>query len=154
MKLVREPAVAGMFYPANKNELHDQVRNYIRKASVKPYSSIQAIIAPHAGYMYSGASAGYAYKVLTTKQFKRALVLAPAHRVGGFTCSAGDYKAYKTPLGEMAVDTDVVAEFLKKDGFDFYPEAHASEHSLEVQVPFIQILNPDAKGLLKTIFID
>ncbi|MCD4651917.1 MAG: AmmeMemoRadiSam system protein B [Candidatus Cloacimonetes bacterium] len=142
MKTVRPSAVSGMFYPKDKEELQSQVENFIAQAKTESFSPIQAVIAPHAGYFYSGTCAGYAYKALSQKQFKRVLILAPAHRVGGFTCSVGDYRAYSTPLGEIAVDEEVTAEFLTHDGFDFHPQAHASEHALEVQLPFLQILNP------------
>ncbi len=146
MSSVRKPVVAGMFYTSNKARLEREVNDYINRANVERYDGdLLGVITPHAGYVYSGSCAGYAFKALMDKDFDTAVIIAPSHRVGGFTCSVGDYDAYLTPLGEIKTDRILIEKLLDSEHLSFFPLAHEMEHSLEVQIPFLQVAKPEAK---------
>lgn len=145
MQTVRQPAVAGMFYPGSADELEDQVRGFLRTA--KPARHIpKAIIAPHAGYMYSGAIAGSAYASL--QQIKhhvdRVILLGPCHREYVAGIAASTATAFTTPLGEVVLDQGSIRTIVEKFDFVEYSDsAHQLEHSLEVQLPFLQAILSD-----------
>lgn len=140
MTQVKRPAVAGMFYPADPQELRALLQGLF--AGVHPDSGERplALVAPHAGYQYSGPIAAAAYATLApwTEQIKRVVVLAPSHRVpfsGIATSSADDFE---TPLGLIPVDRDAVAAVERLPGVQRLDQAFAQEHALEVQLPFLQ----------------
>jgi hypothetical protein len=142
----RIPAVAGMFYPQDPERLRAEVSGFLGAAEVEELPSLKAVIVPHAGYVYSGPIAGTAYaqipKNVPESHRKTIFILGPAHF--GFTvASVGDYDCLITPLGEMKVNSRIVAE-LEKKGLGFDEEVHRPEHSLEVQLPFIQVAIPGA----------
>ncbi|MCF7794559.1 MAG: AmmeMemoRadiSam system protein B [Candidatus Cloacimonetes bacterium] len=138
----RKPIVAGTFYPGDSIILRNQLERFLSNVSMLPSKKdILGVIAPHAGYVYSGQSAAYAYKALKMKQFNKAVILAPSHRYGNFKFSAGNFESYLTPLGEVKVDTDKIEKLLQYSEFSFHQAAHNAEHSLEVQLPFLQIIN-------------
>ncbi len=146
MNSVRKPVVAGMFYTSNKQRLFREVRDYIDRAQYEQIDGdLLGVVSPHAGYVYSGACAGYAFRSIEEREIDTAVILAPSHRVGGFTCSVGDYRAYLTPLGEVETDRDAIDRLLEYEELSFFPVAHEMEHSLEVQLPFLQVVQPDAK---------
>lgn len=136
----REPAVAGAFYPADPGELRQQVVNMLDKASnLSPPP--KAIIVPHAGYIYSGELAAQAYASLQAERdrIKTVVLLGPAHRVyfRGIAAPAAD--AFRTPLGSIPVDQNAIESVLEKFPFvQRLPQSHRDEHSLEVQLPFLQ----------------
>jgi AmmeMemoRadiSam system protein B/AmmeMemoRadiSam system protein A len=138
--LVRPPAVAGTFYPGDAAELAADVDRYLASARVPTIEGdIVGIIAPHAGYVYSGGVAAHAYACLAGRSYDTVIVVAPSHRFGfrGASVYGGD--GYRTPLGTVPVDrelADAVRDEAK--GFRYEPRADAAEHSLEVQVPFLQ----------------
>lgn len=139
MKKIREAAYAGGFYPADAGTLSRQVQEYLDAA--KPVSDAQeilGIVAPHAGYVFSGACAGRAYGTMRQREFSTVVVIAPSHHVGGYHFSIGDFTAYRTPLGEMPVAEDDVNALLCAPDAAFVPEAHRREHAIEVQLPFLQ----------------
>jgi AmmeMemoRadiSam system protein B len=143
MNTVRNPAVAGMFYPADSGELDKMVSAYLDEAKVSDHPP-KAIIAPHAGYVYSGSVAATAYAHLANARdlIKRVVLLGPAHRIAfdGLAVSSAD--AFTTPLGTIAVDKPAVAKILQLPQVQVLDEAHALEHSLEVHLPFLQkVLN-------------
>ena len=142
---VREPAVAGMFYPGSRAELASAVDKYLAEAQspvLEGLKKVRAVIAPHAGYIYSGPTAGYAFKAL--KQSLPAgrttlYLMAPAHRVWFDGLSTGDYAYFNTPLGSLPVDEERVNVLRESDAlYQGLPAAHQGEHSLEVQLPFLQ----------------
>ncbi len=139
MNTVRNPAVAGMFYPADMHELDKMVSAYLDEAKTSGHSP-KAIIAPHAGYVYSGpvAATAYAYLVEARDSIKRVVLLGPAHRIAfsGLAVSSAD--AFATPLGAISVDKPAVAKILQLPQVQVFDEAHALEHSLEVHLPFLQ----------------
>ncbi len=141
MEKIRPPAVAGTFYPANPGDLQRAVNAYLAQAaggSVAP----KAIIAPHAGYIYSGPVAAAAYKWLATstanKIVKRVVLLGPAHRVAFSGLATHSADAFLTPLGRVSLDKEAIALATTLPQVSVLGVAHRQEHSLEVQLPFLQ----------------
>ncbi len=139
MAKVRNPAVAGMFYPNNARELRAMLTQYLDSA--RAIGSVpKAMIVPHAGYIYSGPIAASAYARLKPArgQITRVVLLGPSHRVGfnGMALSSADY--FVTPLGQIAVDRDAIQKILSFSSVQVLDQAHAQEHSLEVHLPFLQ----------------
>ena len=137
---IREPAAAGTFYPADSDTLHQQVTDMLNKVEFQG-SPPKAIIVPHAGYIYSGELAAKAYASLqgVREKIKTVVLLGPAHRVyfQGIAAPAAD--EFKTPLGTVPIDQNTIERVLDKFPFvQRLPESHRDEHSLEVQLPFLQ----------------
>ncbi len=142
MKEIREPAVAGMFYPDKPDILSRDVKQYLERAQKeKLEGEVIALVSPHAGYMYSGQVAAYAYKQIEGKSFETVVVVAPSHRALFKGASLYDRGGYRTPLGIVPVDAELSKKMVeKRKEIQFIPEAHAEEHSLEVQIPFLQVV--------------
>jgi len=146
MVVVRHPAVAGTFYPAAPLVLQTMVKKFLHGAT--QYANLplpKAIIAPHAGYIYSGPIAASAYACLqhAKNKVKNVVILAPAHRypICGLATTTADY--YETPLGNVKINSDIVNKLF---AFPFISRAEAAydtEHALEVQLPFLQELLDD-----------
>lgn len=145
MSTIRPAAVAGMFYPEDRTILHNYLTELLKEATSTTTSCPKAIIVPHAGYIYSGPIAASAYHLLEPyrEQIKRIVLLGPSHRVAllGLAASSADY--FVTPLGEIAIDTTSIKNALRLPQVKLMNEAHAMEHSLEVQLPFLQTVLPD-----------
>ncbi len=142
MKSVRSPAVAGMFYPADPAELAHDVARYLGKKSGGPAPKM--LIVPHAGYVYSAAVAGTAYAQLQhANRIRRVVLLGPNHRVALRGIAVPSVDRFVTPLGEIALDNSLRAAIRDMPGVIVHDAAHAQEHSLEVQLPFLQTLLPD-----------
>ncbi|MDD4915927.1 MAG: AmmeMemoRadiSam system protein B [Methylococcales bacterium] len=135
----RVPAVAGRFYPAQPQLLATVVTEYLQ--DVQTGNKVpKAIIAPHAGYIYSApiAASAYARLIPAAKTIRRVVLIGPSHYLwfrGLAVCSA---KAYSTPLGDVPLDSEATAAILELPYVNCMDEAHANEHSLEVQLPFLQ----------------
>jgi AmmeMemoRadiSam system protein B len=144
---VRPAAVAGQFYPADPNRLRQQVRRYVDHASLpEDLGHVRAVVAPHAGYVYSGPTAGYAFKALEELPARdwTVFLLGPAHRVPVNGVALGNYSAFRTPLGDAPIAVEHVADMLERSSlYTRSPGAHAREHCLEVEVPFLQTVLPD-----------
>ena len=144
MPTIREAAVSGMFYPDDPTTLQEMINQMLNHASVLP-NHFRAIVAPHAGYIYSGETAAHAYKQLKLNKdkIKRVVLLGPAHRVPfrGIAASSADY--FETPLGIVPVDKEAIKDLLTLPQVTILDEAHAQEHSLEVQIPFLQSVLDD-----------
>ncbi len=145
--VVRPPAVAGAFYPADPHTLRASLRVCFAD-SVRPPPEApipRALIVPHAGYLYSGAVAASAYRRLEPGRriIRRVVLLGPSHRayMRGVALSGAD--AWRTPLGSVPLDTGAAAQLRDLDGVAIDDGAHAGEHSLEVQVPFLQTVLDD-----------
>ncbi len=151
---VRRPAVAGMFYPAQPHMLRNQIAEYLAAARVSiGAEAVRAVIAPHAGYIYSGPVAGYSFRALPDLKERTIYLLGPAHFVPVRGVAAGTFQAMRTPLGEAPVATDVVEELIKAgEPIHYDDEAHAPEHSLEVEVPFLQVLGNGSFRLVPLLF--
>lgn len=141
MREIREPAVAGSWYPGRPEVLSRDVRGYLEKAKgERVEGEIVALISPHAGYVYSGQVAAHAYKMVEGRSFDSVVVVAPSHYVSFRGVSLYDRGGYRTPLGVVPVDMELSRKMIEKGrGIQFLPEAHAKEHSLEIQLPFLQI---------------
>lgn len=145
---VRRPAVAGQFYPGRTEDLQTEINRCLRGAAgSEDAAPVRALIAPHAGYTYSGPTAGKAYARLKERtDIRRVVVLAPTHRVAMRGISVGNYTAYQTPLGSIPVDTAACERLVEAhDLITTREDAHALEHSLEVQLPFLQTVLADWK---------
>jgi hypothetical protein len=142
MKEIREPAVAGAFYPDKPEILSRDVKKYLENSKKeKIEGDIVALISPHAGYMYSGQVAAYAYKLIEGKSFDTVVVVGPSHRVLFKGASLYDRGGYRTPLGVVPIDTELSKKMMeRRKEIQFLPEAHSQEHSLEVQIPFLQVV--------------
>ena len=140
MPKIREAAVSGMFYPDEPLTLQRMVTQLLNQVTTLP-NQFRAIIAPHAGYIYSGETAAHAYKQLEKLKdnIKRVVLIGPAHRVGfsGIASSSADY--FETPLGAIPLDKDGIKQLQKFAHIKIFDEAHAQEHSLEVHLPFLQM---------------
>ena len=141
----RAPAVAGLFYPASPSALTDAVDRMLASAAVDARAPVpKALVVPHAGYVYSGPIAASAYARLrpAADRITRAVIVGPAHRVwvDGLVEAGAD--AFVTPLGSLDVDVDALAAL---PSVQTSAQAHAREHSLEVQLPFVQRVLPRAK---------
>jgi AmmeMemoRadiSam system protein B len=139
MTQIREPAVAGQFYPAGNGELENTVRAMLSGVPGSPESAPKAMIVPHAGYIYSGPVAATAYARLQPyhDEYTRVVLLGPSHRIplDGLAVSGAD--AFRTPLGVVPLDRQVIAR-LEHPAVVLSDAPHQFEHSLEVQLPFLQ----------------
>ena len=140
MNSVRAPAVAGTFYPGTADALRSQVLALIASASPADARRPKALIAPHAGFIYSGPIAASAYARLAPHRndYARVVLLGPAHRVRLRGLALPASTSFATPLGEIALDQDAAATLRGLPQICISDEAHALEHSLEVQLPFLQ----------------
>jgi AmmeMemoRadiSam system protein B len=146
---VRQPAVAGHFYPADPVELRRSVEELIAdvrptEAGEEPWAP-EAIIAPHAGYVYSGpvAATAYAEVARMRDRVERVVLLGPAHRVPIHGLALPGASAFATPLGDVPLDPEGVRTAEASAWVSSMPEAHAGEHSLEVHLPFLQVVLGD-----------
>lgn len=138
---VRTPAVAGMFYPDDPAELRAEVRGHLDRADAPPGGPPpKAIIAPHAGYVYSGPVAASVYKALRGARgsIRRVVLLGPAHRVAFRGLALSTATSFATPLGLIPIDEEATSRILGLPSVGFLDAAHAQEHSLEVHLPFLQ----------------
>lgn len=138
---VKEPNVAGMFYPAKPEELSTMVRKFMAEAKKTDLKGKPVIlVSPHAGYIYSGPVAAYGYAALAGREFDTVVILAPTHYFGFRGASVYAQGVFRTPLGDVAVDEDSARELLASapDLLSFDPNVFEREHSLETQIPFLQ----------------
>ncbi len=144
MSAVRPPAVAGMFYPADARQLAREVQDLLGAAR-QPGLQPKALIAPHAGYVYSGAVAASAYAALKdiAPRIRRVVLLGPTHRVAVRGLALPDADAFDTPLGRVMLDRTAMGAIARLPQVVVSGAAHALEHSLEVQLPFLQSVLPD-----------
>lgn len=145
--MVREPAVAGQFYPAEEKKLKSMIDSMLEQVSpVKLPGRIIGIQVPHAGIEFSGPTAAKAYKLLQGMDSLTVIMLGPSHRVDIRQAAVFDKGVWRTPLGDVFVDEEIARELLKEDKFFVrLPTAHSQEHSLEVQLIFLQRVLQDFK---------
>jgi len=142
--MTRRPCAAGRFYPAEPGRLRSALDGFLGadQGAAGP-ERVAAIVVPHAGYVYSGAVAGAVYSAVRIPG--RVVLIGPNHTGLGPDVSLMSYGSWETPLGQVAVDTALARALISaSDLFESDTDAHAMEHSLEVQLPFIQRLNPGA----------
>ncbi len=145
MSGVRPPAVAGSFYPSDPRQLRAEVELYLggdQPASGRPP---KALVAPHAGYVYSGPIAGSAFRALTSggDRIRRVVLLGPSHFVPFDGLALPAWTSFRTPLGEIAVDVAARAALADLPAVVTSDRPHAREHSLEVELPFLQVVLGD-----------
>jgi hypothetical protein len=145
MKNVRQPAVAGSFYPADSSSLTKQIEDFLaRVPNTEINGEIVALISPHAGYMYSGEVAACAYKLLEGLEFEAVVVIAPSHRFPFQGASVYYSGGYQIPLGLLPVHQELAERIMAQaEIIDFFPQAHSREHALEVQLPFLKMVLGD-----------
>ena len=139
MTQIRQPAVAGTFYPANPDQLHEMLELYLNDIKTD-HKVPKAIIVPHAGYIYSGPIAAAAYARLKKARgtVTQVVLLGPSHRVGFRGLAVCNADAFATPLGEIPVNTQAVKQISAYPFVQYMDQAHVHEHSLEVHLPFLQ----------------
>ncbi len=147
MNKIRQPAVAGLFYPSSKSKLADEVKTLLSISdSKKTFDNIFGIVVPHAGYIYSGRTAAYGFNLLKDKNFETVIIISPSHReyFPGISVYNGD--AYETPLGVVEVDKNLADKLVGESRTIFKgSEGHGEEHAIEVQIPFLQMVLNDFK---------
>lgn len=139
MASIRQPAVAGTFYPSDPDELRDMITGFLLEAGATEPAP-KAIIAPHAGYIYSGPVAASAYACLAPArdQITTVVLLGPSHRVPFYGLAATHADAFMTPLGSIPVNKPLLDRVIALDHVIYNDMAHLHEHSLEVHLPFLQ----------------
>lgn len=147
----RTMSVAGSFYPAKAAEIEEMIVQFNSVIEshpdiVRQFSELNgnAVIVPHAGWIYSGFTANVAYRILSNFNPKTVIVIGPSHRVGFEGVSIADLTHYQTPLGDLNIDQSLLAELQETFSLPYYSEAH-HEHSTEVQMPFIKHYLSDAQ---------
>lgn len=146
MTTARPAAVAGTFYPARPEVLARDVSAMLEDAACRtPALTPKVLIAPHAGYVYSGPVAASAYALLqpVANKIRRVVLLGPCHRVAVRGLALPDADAFDTPLGRVRIDRDAVQQIAALPQVIVSPQAHAMEHALEVHLPFLQSVLPD-----------
>jgi MEMO1 family protein len=139
--MLRLPAVSGRFYPADPTELSSQVRNFATRSAKTTQNQYRACLVPHAGYMYSGHVAGAVFARIALP--RKLIILGVRHTPRGEAAAILSEGAWRTPLGDAPIDSSLAqvvhkaCPLLKNDSV-----AHSAEHSLEVQLPFLQVLDP------------
>lgn len=139
---IRQAAVAGQFYPGTARDLTVAVERYLSQATPPAGPAPKAIIAPHAGYIYSGPVAATAYARLrpAAGRIRRVVLLGPCHRVPLRGLALSSAQAFATPLGNVPVDTEACQRLLTLPQVHIFDETHFQEHSLEVHLPFLQVV--------------
>ena len=133
----RPPAVAGAFYPESPDELKAAIKTYLDAATPTGLTRVRGLVAPHAGYVFSGPTAGYGFRTLEAHRYKTVIVMGPTHRYPLRGASIPNVAGYTTPLGTVPLSP--LADTLRKNrAFTDVPEAHKAEHSIEVELPFLQ----------------
>lgn len=137
---LRQPAVAGMFYPADPEELDAMLDEMLQHARPPETTPPKAIIVPHAGYIYSGPVAASAYKLIAQRADKitRVIILGPSHRVPFYGLAASSATHFVTPLGMIPLDRHTIDKLVDAGQVKQFDQAHSMEHSLEVHLPFLQ----------------
>lgn len=154
---VRRPAVAGTFYPADRQRLEAMVREFLAEATVPKLADVRAVIAPHAGYIYSGPTAGYAFKVWENMPSRPYTIylMGPAHYVYVPGVAVGRFSRFISPLGEIPVAEEIVDTLLSQgDPFVELNQAHLPEHCLEVELPFLQVVFGNHFRIVPMLFGD
>jgi AmmeMemoRadiSam system protein B len=150
---IREPAVAGTFYPAERRRLESIVTRLLQQATPAEGPAPKALVAPHAGYVYSGPVAASAYARLLPLRgvVRRVVLLGPAHRVALRGLAAPAVDALRTPLGDVPVDREGLACIADLPQVGAADAAHAGEHSLEVHLPFLQVALGDGWSVVPVV---
>ncbi len=136
----RESIHAGTWYPGREKDLQETLHTYLKNARAKISGEIYGLVSPHAGYMYSGPFAAFGYRLLDNKTFDDVIIIGPSHRYGFYGASVDKMAGRKTPLGKVDFDIELAEKIIKENPrvLKYDPQAHQEEHSVEIQVPFVQ----------------
>jgi len=152
---IRHPAVAGTFYPARSAQLRSAITSYLEAAALPRLNgTVRAVIAPHAGYIYSGPIAGYSFRALAPlPEDASVFLMGPAHYVPVSEVALGDFVSMETPLGPVKVDEAMVEKLADANAcLTIQNQAHLPEHSLEVELPFLQMAASDKFQVIPMLF--
>jgi len=144
---IRKPVCAGSWYDGRKDVLSQQLDLFLEQAKGQsvPNERIVALIAPHAGYVYSGPVAAHAYRLVQGQDYESVIIVGTSHHHAFRGCSIYLQGGYETPLGIAEIDEKLATKIAESTGFKYHANAHKEEHSVEMQVPFIQKTLPKAK---------
>jgi len=144
---VRPSILAGTWYPGNPDGLSKAIQGYLSRVEMTSLDGkLKALIVPHAGYAYSGPVAAHAYRLLQKTRFRRVILIGPSHRLGFAGVSVNLQPGYETPLGIVPVDRKLARKILNTGpNTRWLRKAHSGEHSLEIQLPFLQTVLPNFK---------
>lgn len=138
---IRKSVIAGMWYPGKAENLRREIQEYLDGAVLPPVKGKPvALVSPHAGYVYSGPVAAFGYKLLRKGEFEKVIVVGPSHRAyfqGAALYGAG---GFETPLGIVETDSGLATALAGAPMIRTMPDAHAQEHSIEIQLPFLQVV--------------
>ena len=142
MNKIRNSKVAGMFYPSDPTELRKLISSYLGEVkNTEKIEHVAGIVSPHAGYVYSGKTAAWAYKTIESAKYENVIVISPSHREYFKGVSIYPGNAYKTPLGEIQINKKLRQKMVEASDLIFEGiQGHGSEHALEVQLPFLQVI--------------
>lgn len=144
--MVKTPNVSGQFYTANPQELSAQIDQFLSAAQVPQDKKIKLMIVPHAGYPFSGWVAGYGYKAIARNHYSTVILIGPSHFFDFEGASIWAQGSFQTPLGLLPVDEGLAGKILEKNKmFRFDAGVYEKEHSLEVEMPFVQKVMPQVK---------
>lgn len=141
MNTIKKSVIAGSWYPGNPSVLRRDIENFFNLVpELELEGEIVGLISPHAGYVYSGQVAAHAYKLIRGKKYDAVIVVGPSHRVAFHGVSVFSRGGYETPLGIVPVAQDLAEKIRKLSSIvEDIPETHLQEHSLEIQLPFLQV---------------
>lgn len=143
---IRHSPIAGSWYPGDQQSLRSTLDRYLQEAEIADIpGTIRGLIAPHAGYPYSGPVAAHAYKQVMDQRYEVVIVIAPLHRIHAGPIAMTQYRYYETPLGLVPVDDELVQTLSKRIQVQFV--GRDNEHSLEIQLPFLQHVLPEVNLL-------
>ena len=148
-KSIRQPVVDGQFYPADKEELTQMISQFLEKVELpKTEGEVRALIVPHAGYVFSGGVAAYGFKAVQGQDIKTVILIGSSHHQYLAGAVIDSFDVWQTPLGQIDLDTDLRDILVKENSlFEVDSIPHQPEHSLEVEVPFLQSVLKDFKIL-------
>jgi len=141
MNVIRKSVIAGSWYPGNPSVLRKDIERYFNTSSAPDIKGdIVGLIAPHAGYMYSGHIAAHAYRLIRGKKYDAVIVVGPSHRCAFHGVSVMTKGGYETPLGIVPINEDIAKRIKDTSAIVAeLPQAHSQEHSVEIQLPFLQV---------------
>ncbi len=140
---IRPSAVAGTWYPGDPGALRAAVGGHLAEAEPAPAGDVVAVVAPHAGLVYSGPVAAHAYRAVAGRPCDVVVLVGPSHYHGFEGVAIWPAGAFETPLGRVAVEAGVADRLLASPVVGTHPTAHDREHALEMQLPFLQVVLPD-----------
>ncbi len=156
---VRPSPIAGSWYPGNPSRLRSNIQEYLNEAAPPAIQGqVLALVVPHAGYIYSGLTAAHAFKYVDGADFSRIILLSPSHQYYPDPLLTSAHQAYGTPLGEVPVDRSALqaieTHLSESSGYSITPVRRDREHSLEIELPFLQVVLPSGFTLVPLMLVE